>query len=217
MASETTLNTKNLESLGAARLAELLIELSPGDPTVKRRLRMELTAARGPADLAREVRKRRATIGRSRPLVDWQGIRALVSDLDTQRQAIVGTVAPADPTEALDLLWRFMALAESVFDRCDDSNGAVGAVFRQACDDLGGLARKARPDPRGPADPAFDALDVNGCGQYDGLIEAPRRPLSFSRMRASPPSKPWVAPKRRRGPDGGASSGHCPRTICAHT
>src|SRR5437588_5712908 len=37
---KTTLNAQNLEALGAARLAELLIELSQGYATAKRRLRM---------------------------------------------------------------------------------------------------------------------------------------------------------------------------------
>lgn len=170
MASKTTLSAKNLEALGAERLAELLIEISAGDAAAKRRLRMELAAAQSPTDLAKEVRKRLITIARSRSFVDWQGIRALASDLDTQRQAIVDTLAPVDPKEAFDLLWRFMALAESVFGRCDDSNGVVSAVFHQACDDLGGLAQKARPDPRVLADLAFDALVANGYGQFDGLI-----------------------------------------------
>lgn len=104
MASKTTLNAKNLEALGAERLAELLIEISAGDAAAKRRLRMELAAAQSPTDLAKEVRKRLITIARSRSFVDWQGIRALASDLDTQRRAIVDTVAPADPKEAFDLL-----------------------------------------------------------------------------------------------------------------
>lgn len=170
MASKTTLNAKNLEALGVERLAELLIEISTGDAVAKRRLRMELAAAQSPTDLAKEVRKRLITIARSRSFVDWQDIRALASDLDTQRQAIVSTMATADPTEALDLLWRFMALAEPVLGRCDDSNGVVSAVFHHACHDLGGLAQTARADPRGLADLAFDALVANNYGQFDELI-----------------------------------------------
>ncbi len=38
MASKSTLNAKNLETLGAARLAELLIEISTGSAVAKRRL-----------------------------------------------------------------------------------------------------------------------------------------------------------------------------------
>ena len=52
MATKTSLNAKNLEPLGAERLAELLIEISAGNAAAKRRLRLELAGARSPAELA---------------------------------------------------------------------------------------------------------------------------------------------------------------------
>ena len=170
MAAKTSLNAKNLEPLGAERLAELLIEISAGNAAAKRRLRLELAGARSPAELAKEVRKRLMTIARSRSFVDWQGVRSLADDLDTQRRAIVERVAKAEPREALDLLWRFMALASSVFERCDDSNGVVIGVFHEACRDIGEVAVKAKAGPIPLADRAFEALIVNDYGQFDELI-----------------------------------------------
>jgi hypothetical protein len=170
MAAKTTLNAKNLEALGAERLAELLIEISTGDAATKRRLRLELAGAQSPKEVAREVRKRLTAIARSRTFVDWQTRKALVNDLETQRRAIVEKVAPEDPAEALDLMWRFTELAESVFDRCDDSSGTVIGVFHEACADLAGLAAAARPDPEALADRIFAAIQDNGYGQYDDLI-----------------------------------------------
>jgi hypothetical protein len=170
MATKTTLNAHNLEALGAQRLAELLLEISHGDAGAKRRLRMALAAAQSPADLAKEVRKRLATIARSQSFVDWSGVRSLAADLDAQRKAIVDTVGRADPAEALDLIWRFMELAGLIFARCDDSNGTVSGIFHAACQDLGELAQKAQPDPQRLADQVFSALIVNDYGQFDGLI-----------------------------------------------
>src|SRR5919112_1260766 len=161
MAAKTAVNAKNLEALGAERLAELLLEISAGNTAAKRRLRLALAGAQSPGEVGKEVRKRLATIGRSRSFVDWQGIKLLADDLDTQRRAIVETVAKAEPGEALDLLWRLMALAPSVFERCDDSNGVVSDVFRRACRDLGEAALQAKPDPVALADRAFDALVAN--------------------------------------------------------
>ena len=43
---------------------------------------------------------------------------------------IVDRLAPTRPDLALDLMWRFMDLAEPVIERVDDSNGSVGGVFR---------------------------------------------------------------------------------------
>jgi hypothetical protein len=170
MASKKTLNAKNLEALGAERLAELLIEISRGNAAAQRRLRLELAAAAGSAGMAQEIRKRLTAIARSRSFVDWHQRKALVADLETQRQAIA-QVAKVDAVEALDLLWRFMALASSIFHRCDDSSGSVMTVFQAACCDLGDIAKTANVAPNVLAEQTYRALIENEYGQYDGLIE----------------------------------------------
>ena len=57
MASKTTLNAKNLEALGAERLAQLLIEVSTGNVAAKRRLRLALAGARSSRETAWEITK----------------------------------------------------------------------------------------------------------------------------------------------------------------
>lgn len=170
MASKSTLNAKNLEALGAERLAQLLIEISTGDAAAKRKLRLALAGAEGPKEAAREIAKRLTSIAKARTFVNWQNRKPLVKDLETQRSAIMEQIAPHDPREALALLWRFMALATPVFERCDDSSGTVIGIFHQACADLGELARTAGPEPEALARQVLDALQDNGFGQYDGLI-----------------------------------------------
>jgi uncharacterized protein DUF6880 len=170
--SKKTLNAKNLEALGAGRLAELLMEISRGNAAAKRRLRLELAGAQSPSEVAKEVRKRLTTIARSRSFVDWQNRRTLVEDLETQRCAIVGQVAKADSAEALELIWRFMALANSVFGRCDDSSGTVIGIFHAACLDLGEIAQVVKPAPEVLAERVVNALNENDYGQYDDLIGA---------------------------------------------
>lgn len=170
MATKKTLNAKNLEVLGAQRLAELLIEICTGDAAAKRRLRLELVAAQDPAAIGQEVRKRLATIARSRSFVDWDRMKALADDLNTQRRTIVDQVAKQNANEALDLIWRFMDLASSIFERCDDSNGMVSDVFRSACIDLGTIAGAATTNPEDLADRVFQALNASDYGQFDELI-----------------------------------------------
>lgn len=172
MASKKTLNTSNLEALGVRRLAELLIEISDGNAVAKRRLRLELAGAASPVELVKEIRKRLTTIGRARAFVDWQNRKTLVDDLEAQRRIIVDQVARRMPAEGLDLMWRFLDLASSVFGRCDDSSGIVGGIFHAAVRDLGDIARSVEPDPRHLADQAFAALTRNDHGQFDGLIGA---------------------------------------------
>lgn len=170
VASKKTLNAKNLEALGAQRLAELLVEISTGNATAKRRLRLELAGSQSPAEVGGEVRKRLVTIGRSYSFIDWHQMKALVEDLGVQRRAIVEQIAKHDASEALELMWRFMALASSIFERCDDSSGTLTGFFHSACEDLGEIATAANADPVNLADRAFQALNENDYGQFDYLI-----------------------------------------------
>ena len=170
MASKTTLNAKNLETLGAELLAELLIEISTGSAVAKRRLRLELAGAQSPKEAGREVAKRLTSIARARSFVNWQNRKPLVTDLESQLRAIKEQIAPADPTEGLALLWRFMQVATPLFERCDDSSGIVIGVFHDACALLGEIALAAGTPPRALAAAALEALRDNGYGQYDGLI-----------------------------------------------
>lgn len=172
MASKTTLNAKNLESLGAAALAALLIEISTGSAGAKRRLRLALAGGQGPKEAAAEVRKRLIALGKSRAKVGWRQRKGLTEDLTAQSRAILDVIAPADAAEALDLLWHFVTLANGIFDRCDDQSGALMELFRNACLQIAPLALRAEVPPARLADRVMDALIANGHGQFDGVIAA---------------------------------------------
>ncbi|MGO8367555.1 DUF6880 family protein [Rhizobium ruizarguesonis] len=172
MAAKTTLNAKNLESLGAQRLAELLIEVSMGSAAHKRRLRMELAGNHGGAEVAREVRKRLASIARARTIINWRKVKALKSDLETQRKTIAETVAADDPQEAFDLIWQFLALANPIFERSSDSSSSLIESFHQACEDAAAIAASAKIASNVLAEKVFKAVQDDGYGQYDNLIAA---------------------------------------------
>jgi hypothetical protein len=131
---------------------------------------LELAGAQSPEEVSKEVRKRLTTIARSRSFIDWQNRKSLIEDLEAQRRAIVNQVAKAAPSEALELMWRFVAIANSVFERCDDSSGAVISVFHAACRDIGEIAQAAKMAPQTLAEYTFSALNENDYGQYDELI-----------------------------------------------
>ena len=168
MATKRPLNARNLEALGAERLAELLIQISKGRTVARRLLRLELAGREGPAGLAHEVRQRLAAIGRSRSAFDAQKRRDLLDELELHRAAIVERIAGEDPAEALDLMWQYMGLANPILDRCWDGDDTFASAFDVS--HLGNLASAAGPDPRGLADRAFEQLTQNAHGQYDDLL-----------------------------------------------
>jgi hypothetical protein len=171
MASKKTVTMGNLQALGVEHLAGILIGLAQESVDIKRRLRLELAASEGGDIIAGEVGKRLAALRTARSFVDWQKRPALVKDLDLQRSLIVERISASRPDLALDLMWRFLDLAEPVLNRVDDSNGSVGDVFRGACKDLGTLALASCPDPEAFAKRVFTALQANDYGVYDHLVE----------------------------------------------
>ena len=79
MASRKTLNLENLQTLGAARLAEILIERATGNATIKWR-RLELSTEAGVEAVAAAIGKRLATteLDEGRTVLDvWPGPQVL--------------------------------------------------------------------------------------------------------------------------------------------
>ena len=142
--SKKTLNKANLEKLGAATLAALVMDLVKGNAALQRRARMELSAAQGPKDVAADIRKRFASLRRASSFVDWRKQRELVRDLRDLLSRIETSIAPHDPAEAFELLWAFLQLAPAIHARTDDSNGAIGDVMADAVD-----LRRTDSTPRG--------------------------------------------------------------------
>jgi hypothetical protein len=124
-AASGSLNAKNLEALGAARLAELLILLCEGNNASKRLLRLALAEQKGPLEMARELRKRLASIARSGSLLDDHQRDELVRELERQRQAICGPIAAHDADLAVDLLWEVLELSAELIERCDDRDAVL--------------------------------------------------------------------------------------------
>jgi hypothetical protein len=171
MAGRASLNAKNLEALGTARLAALLLQHTEGNAAARRALRLALAEQQGPLEMAQEVRKRLAAVERSSSWLDQKRRDALLADLDRQRQAIAGPIAAHDPDLAVELLWRFLDLAKSLGDRCDCFDEGELPLFHQASADLGQVACRAKGSTAALAEQVAAALLENDLGQYDHLIE----------------------------------------------
>ena len=170
MASKKTLNAKNLAALGADRLAVLLLEVTKGNATAKRRLRLELAGEDSPTDMAREVAKRLDAIARSDSFIDWRGRNELITDLQMQRRAIVDRVAAVDPAVAFDLIWRLLSLTNGLYERCDDSSGRLQDFFHGMGPDVSELTRRAKPNPADLADRLADRLTEDEWGHFSDLL-----------------------------------------------
>ena len=170
--TKKTLNKKNLERLGAEKLAELVMELVQGSSTLQRRARMELSAANGPQDIAVDVRKRFASLRRSTSFIGWRKKSAFTKDLNSLLDMIEHKIAPHDPNEAFELAWTLLTIAPSIYERTDYSNGAIGDVMSFAVRLIEKISPQVELDAKTLAQRILDAVVEAGHGEFDGIIPA---------------------------------------------
>ncbi|MBN71388.1 MAG: hypothetical protein CME32_19160 [Gimesia sp.] len=91
-----------------------------------------LTLANDPVALTRVLRKRIASLKRGRRFIDYRASFDFARELEAIVDDIESGLLERSPQHAFDLVDRFLATAESVLNRVDDSGGAVGEVYRQA-------------------------------------------------------------------------------------
>ena len=150
----------------------MLIAEAAHNKVLKRELALKLSIAEGPKAVAKTIATRLNALARSTSFVDWRQVKTLERDLDQQRSAIIETIAPAAPNLALDLMWRFVDLAEATFERCDDSSGRIDEVFRHAVSDIGEIAERLPRLLDEFVDAVVQRLRKNGYGIFDDLVMA---------------------------------------------
>ena len=165
------LTAANLELLGADRLAAILLEVADGQPTTKRRLRMELAARIGPQALVAEIEKPLGSMKAAQSRVHWRKLKALLQDLGLLRTMIVGRLAQADPAAAVGLLLRFLGLERGVLARVNDTKGEVAGIFAAALVDMARIAPAVETTPTGFVAAVMAALDEVGAGAKGPLTQ----------------------------------------------
>lgn len=170
--SRKALNADNLEALGAAQLAAILLDIADGQTTTKRRLRMELAAQVGSDDLVLELEKHLDVVNAARGKVHWRKLKALREDLGLLRGMIIGRLAEADPAAAVRLLLRFHGLERGVLARVRDAKGEVGQIFIEALADLARVATTATIAAPGLVDTIINALENARLGDRGQIVHA---------------------------------------------
>ena len=91
-----------------------------------------LTLENDPVAFFKQIRKRIASIKRGRKFIDYRASFDFARELEALLADIEIGLLEHSPSHAFDLVDRFLATVESVFNRLDDSSGSVGDVYRQA-------------------------------------------------------------------------------------
>jgi len=155
LASQKKVTADNLAGLGAARLAQILVEVADTRTDLKRRLRMELAAGLGAVHLAPEIDRRLRALETSKGQVTWRQKPAFLRDLDAIRGLVADQLGQQEPDAALERLWRFLATYRQTSARLREREPAFEAIYDKAAGDLGALL--AGHDPYLAANALVDA------------------------------------------------------------
>ncbi len=148
MARRATLTEETLAALGADKLAKLILEEVRHNAPFKRIITAALAGAKGPDAVAAIIDRRLASLERARGSVDWDKRRAFAADLKATVATIVDELGGADPRAGAERILRFLASAEGVFERVDDSSGSIGGIYQDAAAALPAMAQRMASEDR---------------------------------------------------------------------
>lgn len=122
---------EKLADIDADSLRDFILDLYHRYPELSEQIEA-LALANDPLALSRVLGKRIASLKRGRRFIDYRASFDFARELEAVLADIESGLLERSPEHAFDLVDRFLATAESVLNRVDDSGGAVGEVYRQA-------------------------------------------------------------------------------------
>ena len=138
-----------LASLGAERLAELLMAAAKADPSLMRSLALEVAGEGG--DIALEIDRQIARLRRGTALLNAKKSAGLARELQTLAEVIVAKLGPVEPVGGVERLLGLLDLAPELLERRTECGDALAEVFRGLNVRIGALLASA---PEGPANRA---------------------------------------------------------------
>lgn len=164
--------TEQLKQLSHEQLCELIVSIHGADRQVDQRIEYALLAG-DPLALTKHMKKRIQSINRGRRFIDYRESSAFSRELD-QVVAEIAMLLPKDPKATFTLTDAFMNTHPKVLNRCDDSNGSIGDVYRYAAqlwmDAAVAWQASEQACKLNWSDEITNRHNDNGYGMWDNLI-----------------------------------------------
>lgn len=156
-----------LIDLGPEKLADALLELAShydeADELVKR-----LVAT--PKEKVKRFKSKLTGLKRARRFIDWREAGGFTRELSGLLADLAESVE--DGKTGVELVARFFECDRSVFNRCDDSSGMVGDIFRYDASELFARFAADCPDKKWLANLLIKLFGGNDYGVRDYLLES---------------------------------------------
>lgn len=157
---------QKLSELGADVLADSLLKLSLYSDDAENLVDRLLAT---PAENVNRFRKKFSTLKHSTHFVDYGEAPAFARKLQVLLQDLAEAVE--DPVQGIDLVTDFFEMDNALFDRCDDSMGCIGDVFRYDAAQLFKTFASHCEDKQQVAQVIVDVNRQNNYGVRDCLID----------------------------------------------
>jgi len=164
------LMVERVERLGARRLAEIVVNHCHRDEGLYQAVRIALAASVPGGQLAKMLATEIDAIRADRRFYGYRESIVLAQQLDRVRRGITEYLLPAQPLAAAELLGRLIRLDASVYERSDDSDGAIGDAIGDAVTDCA-RAWAAIPE-RDPKILAAEVFDLFRSDEYGARRKA---------------------------------------------
>ena len=162
---------EKLISAGAEKLADILLSLHESNKDLQKQLNIIFAGLDDdPKKIRSIIQKEISALKRSTKFIDYYEAEALSDRLNQLRLRIANDLNAKSPALAFELMLAFLDLHENTLNRADDSNGNVGGVFREACEDLGKISENVHAPISTIVELVFSRFTHNHFGIYDQLI-----------------------------------------------
>jgi len=174
----SAVKVEDLVSLGPEVLAEALVDLAQHSEDVQH-LVERLVA--GPEERLRQLKQAISGMKRGRRFIEYRESPEFARKLsilvdDIRRDA-------PSPEKGIDLIRRFFETDNSIFNRCDDSMGAIGDVYRHEASAVFASFAARCADESKIAKTLRDLMTRNDYGARDYVIDTASQYLSETTMR----------------------------------
>jgi hypothetical protein len=167
-----------LIELGVETLADTLLNLCQISPEANNTVKRLLAT---PKENIKRYKDKLARFKRSSKFIDWHESAHFAEELKQLLQDLAAGVQ--DPYLGTELVSRFFELDSSIFERCDDSNGEIGDVFKyDACNLFIQFANQCE-DKAKIAQLVITLNQEDGYGVRDSLIDSASEYLPETTLR----------------------------------
>ena len=160
---------QKLSDLDSDILKDFVLELYIQQPDLKQQIET-LVLINDPKEFAKAINKRIQSVKRGRKFISYRDGYDFARNLESILADIERGLLDSSPKHAFDLADKFLATADKVLERCDDSAGDISGVYRDSVLIWLNAAKNWNTDKINWLERVYEMFNQNEYGVLDDLL-----------------------------------------------